>query len=97
MAVVGVAGSPGPWQLPQSIEVATGMCGGDAMAAAAEFEPLWQLKQPDVMVVWLTLVASFHVVKPVGEWQLEQSAPAGIATWPGNDAVPWAPEVPWVV
>ena len=29
-------------------------------------------------------------------WQVAQSWPL-IATWPGNDAVPCAPDVPWLV
>ena len=96
LAVVGVAGSAPLWQIPQSTDAATGMCGGVVMPAAAEVLPLvWQPEaaQPDVTPVWLKLVTSFHVVKPVAEWQLEQSTPF-VATWPGNDAVPCAPEVP---
>ena len=52
--------------------------------------------QPDVTPVWLKLVTSAQVVKPVDEWQLEQSAPAGMVGWPENDAVPVAPPRPMV-
>ena len=77
LAAVGVA-TVMVWHWPQSIDP-VGMCGGEVRPVAAEFVPLWQLAQPDVTPVWLKLVASFHVVKPVGVWQLEQSAPLGIA------------------
>ena len=71
------------------------MCGGVVLPVAAV--PLWQLEQL-VSVAALVIAAPLPLVKAVAAlaWQVMQSLPP-VATWPGNDAVPSAPLVPWLV
>ncbi len=59
--------------------------------------PLWQLEQLVSVAAW-TNVPPAQLVNDVAAlaWQVMQSAPL-VATWPGNDAVPSAPLVPWLV
>ncbi len=71
--------------------VAVGMCGGVVMPVAVV--PLWQFEQLVSEAEWVNTAPAKLVVLL---WQVEQSWPL-IATWPGNDAVPCAPEVPWLV
>jgi len=78
------------WQLLHW-SVPVGRCGGVVLPVAVV--PLWQ-------VVQLVSVAACANVPPtklvVLLWQVEQSWPL-VGTWPGNDAVPCAPDVPWLV
>ena len=55
--------------------------------------PLWQLEQLVSAAVWVKAAPAKLVVLL---WQVEQSAPL-VATCPGNEAVPCAPDVPWLV
>jgi hypothetical protein len=75
------------WQLLHWI-AAVGMCGGVVMPVAVV--PLWQLEQLVSDAAWAKVAPAKLVVLL---WQVEQSWPL-IATCPGNDAVPSAPEVP---
>jgi len=74
---------------------ATGMCGGVVMPVAVV--PLWQLEQ-FVSVAACVNVPPAQLVNVVAAlaWQVTQSLPP-VTTWPGNDAVPWAPFVPSAV
>ena len=74
---------------------ATGMCGGVVMPVAVV--PLWQLEQ-FVSVAACVNVPPAQLVNVVAAlaWQVTQSLPP-VATWPGRDAVPSAPVVPWLV
>ena len=55
--------------------------------------PLWQLEQLVSVAACLKAAPAKLVVLL---WQVEQSWPL-VATWPGNDTVPCAPDVPWLV
>ena len=81
------------WQLLHWTPV-TGMCGGVVLPVAVV--PLWQLEQLVSVAAWVNL-PPLHLVKPdaAPACQLMQSWPF-VATWPGNDAVPSAPLVPWL-
>jgi hypothetical protein len=59
--------------------------------------PLWQLEQLVSVAAW-TWAPPTQLVKAEAAlaWQVMQSLPL-VATWPGNDAVPCAPLVPWLV
>jgi hypothetical protein len=78
------------WQLLHW-SVPVGMCGGVVMPVAVV--PLWQLAQLVSLAEWANVAPAKLVVLL---WQVEQSWPL-TATWPGNDAVPCAPAVPWLV
>jgi len=78
------------WQLLHW-SAAVGMCGGVVMPVAVV--PLWQLVQ-FVSVAACANAAPAKLV--VLLWQVEQSRPA-VGTCPGKDAVPCAPDVPWLV
>jgi len=82
------------WQLLHWIPV-TGMCGGVVRPVAVV--PLWQLEQLVSVAAWVNAPPD-QLVKLVAApaWQMMQSRPL-VATWPGNDAVPNAPLVPWLV
>ena len=83
------------WQF-EHCSVPVGRCGGVVMPFAVL--PLWQDEQ-------LVSVALCAKVPPLQEayppdtalaWHEAQSDPL-VATWPGYDAVPSAPLVPWLV
>ena len=78
------------WQLLHW-SVPVGRCGGVVLPVAVV--PLWQPAQ-FVSVTACANTAPANFVVPV--WQVEQSRPA-VGTWPGNEAVPCAPAVPWLV
>ena len=56
--------------------------------------PLWQLEQLVSVAAWVNFPpAQLAKAEAALAWQVTQSLPL-VATWPGNDAVPWAPFVP---
>ena len=59
--------------------------------------PLWQFEQLVSVAAWVNVPPDqLAKVDAALAWQVLQSAPL-VATWPGSDAVPRAPVVPWLV